>query len=807
MKTKKTLVKRVVSLLLTLLMVLSLVPMSVFSTSAADEPVLNEEGYYEIETYDDLCWYRDKVNDDSKDINAILMNDIVVNENVLDADGKLNSGTFSKWEGIGDSFDGPTLVGFYGTFDGNGKTISGVYTDFSQGGFFRENHGTIKNLNIVDSYFGGASFCGNENYGSIVNCSSSATIGNSSNTSGGICESNNGFVEACTFTGKIFATSDSAYIGGICGMNRSVIKNCYSGAAIDGRSGIGGISGTNRGTVENCCCTGKITIPDNYQGKVSYGIAEGTVVNSYYINTSMNSGSSAVAVSQAQFESGEVAYKLGEAWGQKIGTEASPTLGGDKVYYVTNCNGENIYSNKNENGQHNFVNGSCAFCGLILAEINLIKLAIERLNTMAETNNVLESKKEPLNDIYQDLLLIETPGDMAPVGSGLDLVKTALASYKVQLQSGIADGTWIKADYTEIDAAVAEVESSGAITDKISVKLEEIESELSVMKVNSETSKADVAVLMKEVELLKDCVSGNHILENGKCTICGAEESVDKLAGYTISLDDKIAVNYYMSLTEKTINDANAKMVFTVPDTGSTYTLEIPVKDAVKSGDLFVFTCEVAVKEMTSVIEAKFVTSTDELVLDDYTVQEYAEVILSDTVKYAKEQELVKKMLNYGAEAQIYFNYNTDNLANDTEYMTEEEKEVELFGFAGAPFVLEGEESGVTYYGTALALETELAFKHYFIIDESVDVDSLEISCVYPVALKKNGSYYELVISKIPAHKMGENSIKVTIGGITLDYTIYSYGALAQSAGKTELWTLVSALTHFAQEATVYAYK
>ena len=176
-------------------------------------------------------------------------------------------------------------------------------------------------------------------------------------------------------------------------------------------------------------------------------------------------------------------------------------------------------------------------------------------------------------------------------------------------------------------------------------------------------------------------------------------------------------------------------------------------------------------------------------------------------MKYAKEQELVKKMLNYGAQAQIYFNYNTDNLANDTEYMTEEEKVTELYGFAGAPFTLEGEESGVTYYGTALSLETELAFKHYFIIDESVDAQSLEITCDYPATLKKNGSFYELIISDIPAHKMGENSLKVALGGITLDYTIYSYGALAQNTGKEVLWAVVSALAHFAGEATMYAYK
>ena len=164
-------------------------------------------------------------------------------------------------------------------------------------------------------------------------------------------------------------------------------------------------------------------------------------------------------------------------------------------------------------------------------------------------------------------------------------------------------------------------------------------------------------------------------------------------------------------------------------------------------------------------------------------------------------------MLNYGAYAQNYFDYKTYSLANDTEYMTDEEKVAELYGFAGAGYTLEGEETGVTYYGTALLLETELAFKHYFVIDESVDLGSLEITCDYPATLRKNGNLYELIISDIPAHKMGEGSLKVSLGGITLDYTIYSYGALARNAGKEALWTVVSALAHFAGEATMYAYK
>ena len=807
---------------------------------ATDE---NNDGVYEIGNAGQLYWFAEYVNAGNVSADAILTADIVVNEGTV-----AESSTDARvWTPIGNWSNKYT-----GTFDGNDYTVSGLYFNDSEVhyvglfGVIGEN-GVVKNTGVINSYFNADKCVGGVsgyNFGTVTNCYNTAEI-SADNIVGGIVGCNYGIVANSYNTGKVNGNNG---VSGVVGVSQyGTIINCYNTGEVSGTSNVGGILGESySATIANCYNTG--TVNGNYYFGAIFGYGRNyDASNCYYLDSSCSFGTgddsvygpiTSKAKTSAEFASGEVAYLLGDAFGQKIGTDTYPVLSGDKVYYVTNCKSENIYSNTNENDQHNVVDDSCTNCGLsssTVMEIKLIKLAIKRANETADENNVLESKKEPLDDIYQELLEVgkqEGSGQF----SWLEWVKIELSAYNQKLQAGIADGTWVKADYTEIDAAVAEIESSGATTDKMSAKLDEIKSELSVMKESSETSKADVDVLMKEVETLKDCVSGNHIFENGKCAICGAEEHVDKLAGYTISLGDKIAVNYYMSLTEKTLNDANSKMVFTVPDTGSTYTLEIPVREAVKSGDYYVFTCEVAAKEMTSVIEAKLITSESELVLEDYSVQKYAEYILAkaeeannlvgggvaggivggdgasnlltpEMSSYVKAAPLVKAMLNYGAEAQLYFDYNTDNLANDTEYMTEEEKITELYGFAGAPYTITGEEAGVTYYGTALSLETELAFKHYFIIDESVDTQSLEITCDYPVTLKKNGSFYELIISDIPAHKMGENSLKVALGGITLDYTIYSYGALAQNSGKEELWTVVSALAHFAGEATMYAYK
>lgn len=615
-----------------------------FCTGCGDfEPAKYNEAkdVYEISNAGQLYWFAQYVNAGNTSANAILTADIVVNEGTV-----TESSTDARaWTPIGNNSNK-----YAGTFDGNGKTVSGLYFNNSEAqyvglfGVIGEN-GEVKNTGVINSYFNADKCVGGVagyNFGTVTNCYNAAEI-SADKLVGGIVGCSYGIVANSYNTGKV---NGNNCVSGVVGTSQTgTIINCYNTGEVSGTSNVGGILGESySATIANCYNTG--TVYGNYYFGAIFGYGRNyDASNCYYLDSSCSFGTgddsvygpiTSKAKTSAEFASGEVAYllqseQIESVWGQTIGTDELPTIGGDKVYVITDSEG----------------------------------------NITGYTNTV----------------------------------------------------------------------------------------------------------------------------------------QTDKLAGHTISLGDKIAVNYYMSLTEKTLNDANAKMIFTVPDTGSTYTLEIPVSEAVKSGDYYVFTCEVAAKEMTSAISAKLITSESELQLDDYTVQEYAEDILANPETYAKEQELVKKMLNYGTEAQLYFNYNTDKLANNTEYMTEQEKTVELYGFAGAPYILEGTEAGVTYYGTALSLETELAFKHYFIIDESVDAQSLEITCDYPVTLKKNGNFYELIISDIPAHKMGEGSLKVSLGGITLDYTIYSYGALAQSAGNAELWTMVSALTHYANEAVSYLVK
>ncbi len=315
-------------------------------------------------------------------------------------------------------------------------------------------------------------------------------------------------------------------------------------------------------------------------------------------------------------------------------------------------------------------------------------------------------------------------------------------------------------------------------------------------------------------------------------------EEVANLEGCTISLGGNITVNFYVSLSVAATADEATKMVFTVPDTGSSYEVEVPLSEATLTSDgCYIFTCEVAAKEMTSVIKAQIVTSNGESEVFEYTVKEYAEYILkqakeaeesyaggivgdasggtisnSSNVRtvttaneYTKAAPLVKAMLNYGANAQLYFENNTDNLANDTEYMTDSDKALNEHLYLGDyEFRLTGSEEGIEYFGSSLSLKSETAIKHYFTVQEGIDVSSLTVTVNGESAkLEANGNKYMLNISNIPAQNL-DKIFTVKVGGITLSYGALSYGNVAMGTSKETLKNLVRALYAYNLEAEAY---
>ncbi len=366
----------------------------------------SKDAVYEISNAGQLYWFAGLVNGTLSGVpqntsaNAVLTADIVVNKNVLKSDGTVNEGTFKEWTPIGNTCNG-SYSPYTGIFEGQNHTISGLYfkqENTSEVGFFGYNGGKISNVGILNSYFCGFSRVGGVcgyNSSTITNCYNKGVVDGTADAAGsfgGVCGCNLGILTNCYNTGIVKGQS---FVGGVSGDNNKTITNCYNTGIVSGQSYVGGVNGYNKnGTIINCYTTGEVNGTGSHVGGViGMNLSNGTITNCYYDSTvytgaaiGTNSGTTTKIEGKTteQYKTGEVAYLLqldqsDEVWGQTIGTDTYPTLGGAKVYKTATYNGcegkpgEPVsyeYSNteKNTYGDHQDADndGKCDDCGAII---------------------------------------------------------------------------------------------------------------------------------------------------------------------------------------------------------------------------------------------------------------------------------------------------------------------------------------------------------------------------------------------------------------------------------------------------------
>lgn len=434
-----------------------------------------KENVYEISNAGQLYWFAGLVNGTLDGVeqntlaNAVLTANITVNENLLDSlqydtEGNVSNGSdFITWTPIAD-WMGNRTTQYSGTFDGNNKTVSGLYFngDSTCIGLFgsSESDGNIKNVGVVDSYFKGndhvGGVCGN-NAGTITNCynAGNLTAIESSATIGGICGYNNGGTIAnCYNTGTVTATGIVASVGGVCGCSTELILNCYNiGTVTAASSGadISGICGYNFGPIKNCYYladtedeNGGKTTAQFVSGEVAYLLSQGCTVGE---------GEDAVTYS-------------GSVWGQALGGNGDtyPVLDSTKrVYQVdkyAGCKGKpgsstKVYSNQStsiyeeysfayelvENG--NAIKATCNECGATYT-VKLTQPAAtsdEKIvydGTEKKAGTAIDSGNTGIETIPENAITYATVTNGTPSTYSTTAPKNA-GTYKAKLTLGTGD--------------------------------------------------------------------------------------------------------------------------------------------------------------------------------------------------------------------------------------------------------------------------------------------------------------------------------------------------------------------------------
>ncbi len=255
------------------------------------------------------------------------------------------------------------------------------------------------------------------------------------------------------------------------------------------------------------------------------------------------------------------------------------------------------------------------------------------------------------------------------------------------------------------------------------------------------------------------------------CTLCGnvISEEIPCLAGdvesWNLTLDDNLSVNFKISIDE-TIYDT-AQVLITVCGNTTCYDVkELPLNTEDNS---IIVSSVVAAAQMGETITVQITNGEDTSVTKTYSVLQYAQAVLADGA-LSSYHPLIKEMLNYGAMAQVYFDYDAENLVNDG---------ITDAGKAAVPETAEdieisGKISGLNLYGTSLVFRDRIAVRYYFTGDVTGLTFTANGNTYTPVA--KDGMYYVEIADILPQDL--EQQITLTAADVNSNILSVTYGPM-----------------------------
>lgn len=267
-----------------------------------------------------------------------------------------------------------------------------------------------------------------------------------------------------------------------------------------------------------------------------------------------------------------------------------------------------------------------------------------------------------------------------------------------------------------------------------------------------------------------------------------------ELVGHSLSLDGDIGVNFYMYLSDEIASSSTAYVEFHIPavrpenqlttrvyvNEQSDSSLPCAYTKTIDNKTYYVFKCRVAAKEMTSDIAAQIKDdeSNKTGTVYHYCVKDYADYLLNNayeadgtTVKnqtFADAVPLVKKLINYGAYAQMYFDRNYADLANAD--LPDEDRQLAdvTAEMIERKTYTENLDESVTYDGATLSLKSETSLSLYFISES----EGLTFSCIkdnekMTVQVEHTGKQYIARIRGIAANKLNDEFTLMVMNGET----------------------------------------
>ncbi|MDE6470596.1 MAG: hypothetical protein K2L19_06200 [Eubacterium sp.] len=301
------------------------------------------------------------------------------------------------------------------------------------------------------------------------------------------------------------------------------------------------------------------------------------------------------------------------------------------------------------------------------------------------------------------------------------------------------------------------------------------------------------------------------------------EPSIDlenfKIKTVSLSLESSITMNYKV-LKTAVVDFENPYIEFTRNDKITTVT------DYTEQGDYYVFSYrDVAPQAMNDNVQAVLYATYNDVLYNsapvDYSVSAYAYAMLDkcSSNQYARLRTLLVDLLNYGAAAQIYQNYKTDDLVNadltDTQKSWASSQELNLTNVTDKACDIV-DNPAVEWKSVGLQLNNSVAVRYKFAAD-NVDDIQLKVTCgksewLYGAEnfVDNGDGTYTFVFNDLNADKMQKDIYITAMNGDsavsnTMRYSVESYAKQIQdSMPNSNLRKLTDAMMRYGISASNY---
>lgn len=198
-------------------------------------------------------------------------------------------------------------------------------------------------------------------------------------------------------------------------------------------------------------------------------------------------------------------------------------------------------------------------------------------------------------------------------------------------------------------------------------------------------------------------------------------DSHGNVVEWNINVGGDISANFNIELSEKIKEDKNAKVTYTYNGvTKEVSTSEMPTGTTTGGTECVKLPVDMLAPQMNDEITIQVVAGDGTSGgAQTFTIREYAEAIINGNFE-DDTKNLVKHMLNYGAKAQIYFNYKSTDLANKNTGVPD----LADVPNEGAAAVKPNTVEGISFYGASLVLNSQTTLRFYFTLAEGKDIST-----------------------------------------------------------------------------------